>query len=349
MRLHKGDAEGAECELLRKQKQQPQSGPNLQASPDPKPSPKLREAITLGSGEQRIVEIEVTEDREWDALLALAETATALSLDQKDITHRTIAAIAALRLALEDDWKSYCQRRGMKWPKEAKSPFRPIVAWVLNLAKAKTGENHGSKASMIAGCIDEYWEMKRPSGMKPDDIPTWLSECGGYTKVYRDRLQRLREPKDKIGERYAGFLELKPVEEREIPEWLGGVSGEVVIAAHIDDGARKLQYRSVWRPERTSFWHSRLEQFLATRRERSATVEAACVPLDEPTTDPGPVRGTTDSEAPDIAAARLANIEANPAQVEPHVKRAVVDGKENKIKEPSDEKETKFAGGTAPS
>jgi hypothetical protein len=199
---------------------------------------------------------------------------------------------------------------------------------------------------MVAGCIDEYWEIKRPSGMKPDEIPAWLSECGGYTKVYRDRLQRLREPKCNIGERYAEFLELKPVEEREIPDWLGGFSGEIIIAAHVDDVARKLQYRSVWRPEHPSFWHSRLEQFFAARRESSETVEAVCMPRDEPTTDPGPVGGTTDSETPDIVVTRLANIEYNPAQIEPDVKRAAVDGKGNKIKEPFDEKKTKFAGGT---
>jgi hypothetical protein len=282
-----GGAQRAEHELLRAQSQPFLSECASQTAPTPMPSPRSRETVTLASGECRIVEIEVTEDREWDALLALAETATTLSLEQKDITHRTIAAIAALRLAHKDDWKPYCQRRGMKW-QEAKSLFRPAVAWVLNLAKAKTGENHGSKASMVAGCIDEYWEIKRPSGMKPDEIPAWLSECGGYTKVYRDRLQRLREPKCNIGERYAEFLELKPVEEREIPDWLGGFSGEIIIAAHVDDVARKLQYRSVWRPEHPSFWHSRLEQFFAARRESSETVEAVCMPRDEPTTDPGP-------------------------------------------------------------
>jgi hypothetical protein len=274
------------------------------------------------------VELEGTDDNEWNALVALAETATTLSLDQKDITHRTIAAIAALRIAHEDDWKSYCQRRGMKWPKEAKSPFRPIVAWGLNLAKAQTGENHGSKASMIAGCLDEYWEVKRPGGMKPDDIPTWLSECGGYTKVYRDRLQRLREPKDKIGERYAGFLELKPVEEREIPEWLGGFSGEVVIAAHIDDGARKLQYRSVWRPERTSFWHSRLEQFLAARRGFGQGVDTVCVPTDRDDGDAPEQSTEIVSKAPDkIAVEQLA--ETDRPQIEPQLERAVVHGKNN--------------------
>lgn len=56
------------------------------------------------------------------------------------------------RYRIEDGWKPYCEGRGMRWPKEVKSAFRPVVLWVLNQAKHKTGENHTSKASMIAGC-----------------------------------------------------------------------------------------------------------------------------------------------------------------------------------------------------
>jgi hypothetical protein len=37
--------------------------------------------------------------------------------------------------------------------------------WVLNRMKTATGENHTSKGSMIAGCLDEYWENHRPTGI----------------------------------------------------------------------------------------------------------------------------------------------------------------------------------------
>lgn len=98
--------------------------------------------------------METTEDKEWDDVIALAEGSTSLSLDQKDLTHRTIAAIAALRVANEKHWKGYCLDKGVKWRKEVKSPFQPVVIWVLKRSKMKTGENHTSKASMIAGCLD---------------------------------------------------------------------------------------------------------------------------------------------------------------------------------------------------
>ena len=277
--------QGAESGPLRKQKQPRSAKVGSQTPPEPNPRPKTKETVKLASGEERTVEIEATNDKEWSDLLLLAEGATALSLDQKDITHRTIAAIAALRMAHEDEWKPYCESRGMKWPKEAKSPFRPAVMWVLNQAKARTGENHTSKASMIAGCIDEYWEIERPNGMTPGKIPAWLDERGGYTKVYRDRLERLKEPKDKIAERYGRFLKLRPLEQRDIPEWLDGFGGEVVIAAHIDRNTGKLDYRSTWRPEGSAFWHGKLDQFIAARPDYGKAVEPVRAQRPEPMFD----------------------------------------------------------------
>jgi hypothetical protein len=50
-------------------------------------------------GNRAGAKIEATNDKEWNELVILAEGGTALSLDQKDMTHRTIAAIAALRVA----------------------------------------------------------------------------------------------------------------------------------------------------------------------------------------------------------------------------------------------------------
>ena len=127
-------------------------------------------------------------------------------MDQKDLTHRTIGAIAALRVANEKHWKGYCLDKGVKWRKEVKSPFQPVVIWVLKRSKMKTGENQTSKASMIAGCLDEFWEIKRPQGMNPGDIAAWLDASGGYTAVYRDRLDRLRAPKDKAEMRYTAAI-----------------------------------------------------------------------------------------------------------------------------------------------
>jgi hypothetical protein len=244
-----------------------------QKQPAPEPKPTQTETVTLASGEHRSVIIGATNDKEWNDLVALAEGATAISLDQKDITHRAIGAIAALRVANEDDWKRYCERRGMKWRKEAKSAFQSAVMWVLNRLKTATGENHTSKASMIAGCLDEYWEIQRPLGMKPNEIAAWLGKMGGYTAVYRDRLDRLREPKDKIAERYGRYLALQPLEQRDIPDWLDGFDGEVVVSAHINRRSGKLEYRSVWRPEGGSFWYSRLDRFIAARPDYGKAVE----------------------------------------------------------------------------
>jgi hypothetical protein len=258
--------------LLRTQKQPATATPKPDAPP-PSPKPTQIETVTLASGEKRSVTIEATNDKEWNDLVTLAEGASALSLDQKDVTHRTISAIAALRVAHEDDWKPYCERRGMKWRKEAKSAFQAAAMWVLNRMKAATGENHTSKASMIAGCLDEYWEMQRPKGMKPNDIARWLDDSGGYTTVYRDRLDRLRDPKDKIAERYGRYLTLPPQEQRDIPKWLSGFDGEVVISAHINRSSGKLEYRSVWQPEGSSFWYSRLDQFIAARPDYGKAVE----------------------------------------------------------------------------
>lgn len=261
----------ADPELLRSQKQTGSMKPKVNPAPTQKPTQD--ETVTLASGEKRTVKIEATNDKEWNDLATLAEGATALSLDQKDITHRTIAAIAALRIAHEEDWKPYCQSRGLKWPKEAKSAFRAVVMWVLNLAKAKTGENHTSKASMISGCLDEYWEMQRPCGMVPGEIAEWLDESGGYTTVCRDRLDRLRDPKDKAEERYHRYLMLKPLEQRDIPDWMSGFAGEVLISAHIDQSSGKLEYRSVCQPEGSAFWYSRLDQFIAARPDYGKAVE----------------------------------------------------------------------------
>ena len=138
MRLHKEDAERAGGKLLRTQKQPRLTELKSETAPGAKLTPRTQETITLASGERRTVEIEGTDDNEWNALVALAETATTLSLDQKDITHRTIAAIAALRIAHEDDWKSYCQRRGMKWPKEGQ---KPVPAYRRLGAKSGQGAN----------------------------------------------------------------------------------------------------------------------------------------------------------------------------------------------------------------
>jgi hypothetical protein len=259
--------------VLRLQKQPGPEKRKSQTPPAPTPKPTQTEMVALASGEQRSVTIEATNDKEWNDLAALVEGATAISLDQRDITHRTIAAIAALRTSHEDDWKPYCESRGLKWRKEAKSPFQCAVMWVLNRMKAATGENHTSKASMIAGCLDEYWEIQRPLGMLPVEIAGWLDKMGGYTAVYRDRLDRLRAPKDKIAERYDRYLTLPPVEQRDIPDWLDGFDGEVVVSAHINRSTGKIEYRSVWKPEGSSFWYNRLAQFIAARPDYGKAVE----------------------------------------------------------------------------
>ena len=55
------------------------------------PVPPIQdETLALASGEKRTVKVETTEDKEWDDVIALAEGSTSLSLDQKDLTHRTI-------------------------------------------------------------------------------------------------------------------------------------------------------------------------------------------------------------------------------------------------------------------
>jgi hypothetical protein len=266
----------ADPELLRTQNQ---TAPTLKPTQDT--------TVTLASGEKRTVKIEATNDKEWDDLAALAEGATGLSLDQKDITHRTIEAIAALRIAHEEDWKPYCQSRDMKWRKEAKSAFRPVVMWVLNQAKEKTGENHTSKASMIAGCLDEYWEILRPDGMRPDEIAAWLDKSGGYSTLYRGRLDRLRDPKDKAEERCHRYLTLKPLEERDIPDWMNGFAGEVLISARIDRNTGKLEYRSVCQPEGSAFWNSRLDQFITARPDYGKAVEPVRVTRVELAVDGG--------------------------------------------------------------
>src|SRR5438067_46745 len=84
--------------VLRSQKQPATARPKPDAPP-PSPKPMQIETVTLASGEKRSVTIEASNDKEWNDLAALAEGATALSLDQKDMAQRSIAALAALRAA----------------------------------------------------------------------------------------------------------------------------------------------------------------------------------------------------------------------------------------------------------
>ncbi len=282
--------------VLRSQKQARSPKAKPQTAPAPTQRPMTRATVTLASGEKRTVKIEATNDKEWSDLAALAEGGGDLSLDQKDMTHRTIAAIVALRIAHDgDEWKPYCVGRGMKWRKEAKSPFQPAVMWVLNRAKEKTGENHTSKASMIAGCIDDIWEYevagidgdtnKPIDPLTPDKIAEWLSAHGSYTGIYGRRRGRNKEPADKREARYRRFLSLPPIEQRDIPDWLGGFDGDVVIAAHVDTATGKIDYRSVWQPEGSAFWQSKLDQFIAARPDYGKAVEPVRMQSAEPMFD----------------------------------------------------------------
>lgn len=278
--------------LLRSQKLS--AGEKAENPPEPVSQPTQSESISLLSGELRSITLEKTNDKEWDNLTALIEVQFSLTLDQQDLARWTMAAIAALRNAHDDDWKAYCENRGIKWRNQIKSPFQPLITWILKQAKARTGENHSSKASMIAGCLDEYWEIERPSGMTPDDIPAWLESKGGYTKVYRDRLERVREPKDKRAERYSQYLKLPPREKRAIPEWLNGFDGEVLISAHVDRAANKLDYRAVCKPKGSTFWYRCVDQFLATRPEQSEAadhLEPSAEPANDDISAPEPERG----------------------------------------------------------
>jgi hypothetical protein len=282
-------------EVLRSQKRSPEKAPLP-------PKQTQIETLTLASGETRSVAIEMTNDKEWNDLAALTEGGTALSLDQKDFTHRTIAAIAALRVKHEGHWKQYCEDRSLKWRKEAKSEFQCVVMWVLNRMKTATDENHTSKASMIAGCLDEYWEIQRSEGMKPDEMVAWLNKMGGYTKVYRERLDRLREPNNNKAERYHRYLKLPPLEERDIPEWLDGFDGEVVLSVQIDRHARRMKCRSVWQPKGSSFWYGNaLGQFIAARPEYGEAVEPARPAAAETPVDSAGEREDTGTNATDEA------------------------------------------------
>src|SRR5262249_9775872 len=150
---------------------------------------------------------EATNDKEWNDLVVLTEGAIGLSLDQKVLMHQTIGAIGALRVAHKDEWKPYCLRRGMRWRKEVKSQFQPPVMWVLSRMKAEIGENHTSKASMVAGCLDDIWEYEMAgidgktretiTPLTPDKIAEWLSEHGSYTTIYKRRRDRNKQPADK--------------------------------------------------------------------------------------------------------------------------------------------------------
>jgi hypothetical protein len=281
--------------VLQSQTQRRSTKAKSQTVPAWTPRPPSEETVTLASGEKRMVQIEATNDKPWNDLVALAEGATALSLDQKDITHRTIAAIVVLRLVhKEEGWKPYCVGRGMKWPKEVKSSFRPAAMWVLNKAKAKTGENHTSKASMIAGCIDDIWEYERLGvngetneaiePLTPDNVAAWLDAHGGYTTIYKRRRDRNKESADKHEVRYRKFLGLPPLEQRDTPDWLEGFDGDVVIAAHIDAATGKIDYRSAWQPEGSAFWHGKLNQFIA-RPDYGKAVEPVREPRAEPMFD----------------------------------------------------------------
>jgi len=183
----------------------------------------------------------------------------------------------------------------MKWAKEVKSPFQPPVMWVLSVMKKETGVNHTSKASMIAGCLDDIWEYEmagidgetgeRIAPLTPDKIAEWLSAHGSYTTIYKRRRDRSKRPADKQEARYSRFLNLPPLEQRDIPEWASGFHGEVLIAAHIDHSTGKLEYRSVWRPDGGGFWHSKLDQFIAARPDYGKAVEPVRVQPAEPMFD----------------------------------------------------------------
>jgi hypothetical protein len=333
--------------VLRSQKQRRSTKPKSQTVPALTPRPTTKETVTLASGEKRLVEIEATNDKEWNDLVALAEGGGVLSLDQKDITHRTIAAIAALRIAHDDpEWKPYCVERGMKWPKEVRSPFRPAALWVLNKAKAKTGENHTSKASMIAGCIDDIWEYEmagfdgetneRIDPLTPDDIAAWLDTHGGYTTIYKRRRDRNKEPADKQEARYRKFLNLPPLEQRDIPDWLEGFDGDVVIAARIDWTTGKIDYRSAWQPEGSAFWQGKLNQFIAARPDYGKAVEPVREPRAEPMFD------CIDGEPE----ARLSEHVASPLPMEP-VAEVMVEPVANGKADPTSESVSEAAAALA--
>jgi hypothetical protein len=266
-------SENGSHKVLRTQNQ-PSS--DKEVSPAPPPKPIREETESLALSEKHTAKVEVTEDKEWDDVVTLVEGATALSLNQKELTHRTISVIAALRVAHEKHWKYYCQEKGATWRKEVKSPFQPVVIWVLKRSETQTGENHTSKASMIAGCLDEFWDIKRPQGMKPDEVAAWLDAAGGYTAVYRNRLQRLRgkdKDKDNAEARYSRYLMMQPLDERRVPEYLGSFDGEVLIAARVDRTTGVLITRSVWQPKGNSFWHAYVDKFVATRLENGRSAE----------------------------------------------------------------------------
>jgi hypothetical protein len=350
--------------VLRSQKQTRSTKAKSQTMPAPTQRPTTQATVTLASGEKRTVEIEATNDKEWNELAALAEGGGDLSLDWRNVTHRTIAAIVALRIAHDgDEWKPYCVGRGMKWPKEVKSSFQPPVMWVLNRAKAKTGENHTSKASMIAGCIDDIWEYEMAGingetsepidRLKPDDITAWLDTHGGYTTIYKRRRDRNKEPADKQEARYRKFLNLPPLEQRDIPDWLEGFAGDVVIAAHIDPATGKVDYRSAWQPESSAFWHGKLNQFIAARPDYAKAVKPVLAPRAEPMFDCSDgeaeaqesVQDASDRAAESAAMEAAAEIMAEPVayiEADPRTKpvsdvaAAIADASDNNNAEPLD-------------
>ena len=101
----------------------------------------------------------------WANLVALAEGAAGLSLDQRfsPIAQSRPSQRCALPMS----------RTGRTTAKTAASsgPRKPRVHFSLSSCEY-------SIRPRISGCLDEYWEVQRPNGIKPDEIPTWLNEHG---------------------------------------------------------------------------------------------------------------------------------------------------------------------------
>jgi hypothetical protein len=122
--------------------------------------------------------------------------------------------------------------------------------------------------------------------MNTTDIAAWLDASGGYTAVYRDRLERLRPAKDKAEVRYNRYLKMPSLEDRQIPNYLSGFEGEVLISAKIDRITGLLSTRSVWQPKGRSFWYSHLDKFVAARPPSTDGANRTNVPDQEPSSRP---------------------------------------------------------------
>jgi hypothetical protein len=168
--------------------------------------------------------------------------------------------------------------------------------------------------------------------LTPDNIAAWLDTHGGYTTIYARRLGRNKEPADKREARYRRFLNLPPLEQRDIPDWLDGFDGDVVIAAHIDPATGKIDYRSVWQPEGSAFWQSRLDQFIAARPDYGKAVEPVRALRAEPmfNHDDGEAKAELSEQrasdrvamesAAEITVEQVAEAEADRPQTEPQSK-----------------------------